>query len=347
MNLFPLVSISLAVRHLLAAARWSAVALILLLLAPSLRAQVIPGPDRIRIAEAFRVADRLSARVWAGWESAPFALLLVAADTEYLVRHPRPDSTFRRAGYDSLLGSEVYIRPRVYAPNLLATFPTGPGVPTVIMGQPEPTGRASAQWVITALHEHFHQFQMTSPGYYAAVDSLQLSHGDDSGMWMLNYPFPYQSLPVAEAFGAMAGHLLAILEGPGGDSLAARLDGYRMARRSLQELLNEEECRYFAFQLWQEGVARYVEYQVALLAARDYRPSPELEALPDYVPFSQVAASLRDDIYEGLRQPNLPADGRVELYPLGAATALALDRLVPDWKARYLAQRFDLSRDLR
>jgi hypothetical protein len=317
---------------------------LLSMVASPLSAQSMPAADRTRIAEAYRIADTFGDRMWSGWSSAPFALLLVTEDREFLIRHPKPDATFKRAGYDSLLHSEVFVRPRVFAPDLLATFPIGPGVPTIVMGQPDATKRTSAQWVITALHEHFHQWQMSSPGYFAAVDSLNLSNGDKTGMWMINFPFPYQSPPVDAATAEMALDLKGLLEASNPDTLSAWLSRYYSAQQSLRELLSDEEYRYFAFQLWQEGVARYTEYRLAQLVAEGYQPSPEIQALPDYVPLEHVVQSLRDDIYSGIGQPDLAANGRVDLYPLGAATALVLDRVAPDWKSEYLRRRFDLQR---
>ena len=41
------------------------------------------------------------------------------------------------------------------------------------------------------MHEHFHQLQWAQPEYLKAIDDLGLSKGDATGMWMLNYPFPY------------------------------------------------------------------------------------------------------------------------------------------------------------
>ena len=61
-------------------------------------------PDRVRLAEAFRLAERVRAEVWPGWERTPMAVLLVADSTEYLVGHPRPTSEFAPLGRDSVLG---------------------------------------------------------------------------------------------------------------------------------------------------------------------------------------------------------------------------------------------------
>ncbi|MEE9270646.1 MAG: hypothetical protein V3V49_10350, partial [Candidatus Krumholzibacteria bacterium] len=161
----------------------------------------LPTEDRIRIAEAFRIADELGEKVWRGWSDAPRALLLVTRDREYLVRHPYPTGDFTRVGYDSLLRSDVYTRERVYDPKLLATFPAVAGVPTIVIGQPRNTDAShSTRWVMTLLHEHFHQWQLSQPGYYDAVAGLGLARGDTTGMWMLNYDFPYDSPEVAAAF---------------------------------------------------------------------------------------------------------------------------------------------------
>ena len=73
-------------------------------------------PDRIRLAEAFRLADAIGNEVWPGWSSAPFAVLLVTPEQEFLIRHPAPSPDFVAGDDDSLLGSRVYARPRVLSP---------------------------------------------------------------------------------------------------------------------------------------------------------------------------------------------------------------------------------------
>src|ERR1043165_116982 len=102
--------------------------------APRLREE-----DRVRLAEAFRLGDRVGERVWKGWGKAPFAVLLVTPEYEFLLRPPQPSDDFTRLGYDQLLKSEVYYRKRVFQPNLLATFPAVGGVSTIVIGQPANT----------------------------------------------------------------------------------------------------------------------------------------------------------------------------------------------------------------
>src|SRR5262245_57252485 len=97
----------------------------LLVFAPaaSPQAPALPDVDRIRIAEAFRLAEAVGNRVWRDWDKAPFAVLLITAEHEFLVRHPKPSSDFTLIGEDALLKSKVWFRKRKHRAELLATFP--------------------------------------------------------------------------------------------------------------------------------------------------------------------------------------------------------------------------------
>ena len=307
------------------------------------RIPALPPDDRTRIAEAFRLAGAIGDEIWAGWSTAPFALLLVTPDHEYLIRHPRPSSDFARIGHDSLLGSDVFARPRTFAPGLLATFPFE-GVPTVVIGQASATGKQSAAWVLTALHEHFHQLQMSQPGYYAGVDALGLSRGDQTGMWMLNYPFPYGVETVQSAFSAMTLAVDSALAAPAGGNRQARLSSLTQARNRLRGMLSADDDRYLSFQMWQEGVARYTELHVARWAADRYAPSAGFTELTDASAFRAAADSIADEIRRGLEGNSLSTAGRVAFYPAGAATALLLDDVAPGWRARYFNGGFSLDR---
>ncbi len=148
--------------------------LFVFLTAPHVLAQekpVIPDVDRTRLAEAFRIGERLGNGVWGDWDKAPFAVLLVTPAYEFLIRHPRPSADFNLVGNDPLLKGNVYFRKRTPPIHLLATFPAVGGVSTIVVGQAENTDKkTSTPWVITVLHEHFHQLQNSQPSYYAAVN---------------------------------------------------------------------------------------------------------------------------------------------------------------------------------
>lgn len=302
----------------------------------------VPDLDRIRLAEAFRVADAVQDRVWPGWSAAPFAVLLVTEEREFLIRHLRPSDDFAPAGYDSLLQSDVYMRPRQFATNLLATFPAVGGVSTVVIGRAENTGRSSVAWVLTILHEHFHQFQTAQPDYYDAVAALELSGGDETGMWMLDYAFPYDSSAVIERFSAYSDALQAGLESLGSEMQDEAFQRYVTAHSRLRDELSDQDYRYLSFQLWQEGVARYIEYRVAETAVSHHSPLPAFEALPDFMSYGAAADSIRASLINELESLDLAAAKRLAFYPTGAAEALLLDALKPDWKSRYFRDKFQI-----
>jgi hypothetical protein len=301
--------------------------------------------DRVRMAEAFRMGEQLKERVWKGWSKAPFAVLLVTPEHEFLVRHPLPSKDFTAIGYDRLLKSEVYFRKRVFQPNFLATFPAVNGISTIVVGQPENTdARTSTRWVITLFHEHFHQLQDSQPGFYAAADALGLAHGDQTGMWMLNFPFPYERLEVKEQFSVMSRLLADALDARLRKDFKPRLARYLEARNRLRELLAADDYKYLSFQLWKEGVARYTEYRIAQEAAARYQPTKAFTSLKDYTPFARDARQTLERIINDLEKMSLDKRKRTALYPLGAAEALLLDRVNPKWQTRYFAEKFFLDK---
>lgn len=316
----------------------------LLLAAAAAGAQTtqLPADDRIRLAEVRRLATAIQDSVWPGWGAAPFAVLLVTDSLEYLLWHPLPSADFRSLGYDSLLVTDVLVRPRSFSPKFLATFPAVGGVVTIVVGEPAKTDKNSTTWVLTLLHEHFHQLQMSRPGYFAAVEGLGLSHGDQSGMWMLTYPFPYDSGSVQRYFAALAEILLRTALTESRPPTADALRGYGATRRALGIALAPSDLHYLDFQLWQEGVARYIEYAAARAAARSYTPSASFAALPDFVSYGDAARALREQLVHELRTLDLGFSKRATFYPIGAARALWLDRTTPGWKARYFTILFTL-----
>jgi len=302
----------------------------------------IPDIDRVRIAEAFRLADAVQDKIWPGWSRAPFAVLLVTPKYEYLLRHPNPSSDFTLIGYDSVLKEKVWYRERQYAVSFLATFPAVNGLPTIVIGEAEyTTSKTSTPWVVTLLHEHFHQLQYSRPGYYDGVTALGLAHGDQTGMWMLNFPFPYSDTAVQAKFSATARTLGAAVKARGQPGFGNAVAAFRRDDKAFLAKAGAENAKYFAFEVWQEGIARYTEYRVAAAAATTgYEPGAEFMALKDYTPYSATATKLLSAIEAELASEKLGENQRGVVYNFGAAMGLVLDRVAPKWQARYFAEPF-------
>ena len=334
--------------------RCRAVALVFVVLSAILsfqnaRAQDKPSLSAIdgtRLAEAFRLGDRIGDRIWPDWSKAPFAVLLVTPEHEFLIRHPKPSADFTNLGYDAVLKSDVYYRKRNFPAHFLATFPaiSGSIISTIVVGQAENTSaRTSTPWVVTLLHEHFHQLQDSQPNFYVDVNALNLSRGDQTGMWMLNYAFPYDRQDVQQHFAAMSQALAAAIKSRKTER-PKRVRDYLEARRKFQQLLPPDDYKYFSFQFWKEGIARYTDYQAARLAATKYRASQEFRALKDYRSFADVAETTYEGIFQQLLTQKLGESKREVVYSFGAAEGLLLDKINPRWRSRYFVEKFDLGK---
>ncbi|MGH8003546.1 MAG: hypothetical protein ACRECJ_02325, partial [Limisphaerales bacterium] len=278
-------------------------------------------------------------KIWEGWNKTPFAVLLVTPTGEFLLRHPQPTDDFEPFFYDPILKTQILHRKPRFPINLLATFPAVGGVPTIVVGQPEAVSKSSAEWVIAVLHEHFHQLQMSRPGYFAAVESLGLAGADKTGRWMIDFPFPYDSAQIGETFAELGRLLVNALRALDAEKTVKVLE-YLEARKRFQELLAPGDYKYFSFQLWQEGVARYTELRMADLTARMYKPSPRFRALLDFTSFRVVADSMRADLLSGLSDLSLSKQRRIAFYYLGAGEALLLDRVNSNWQKQYFKDKF-------
>ena len=113
-------------------------------------------------------------------------------------------------------------------------------------------------------------------------------------------------------------------------------------RATLQRLLAADDYLDIELQLWQEGVARFIEYAAARAAAGARDPSTEFRSLADYESYAQASDRALRGLRRELEQLDLAERRRVAFYPIGAAWALLLDQTRPDWKRVYARQPFTL-----
>ena len=280
------------------------------------------APATIESVAKVRDAARHGDELWPGYSNAPFGFLLVSDKGEVLLCDERVPEGFSRAEPIEQLGCPVATGPKSWRnASLLAAMPAfGPGE-VIVMGSPTDTGLDEEAWRRTVLHEHFHQWQGQLPDIYKRLDALGLAKGDQTGMWMLNYPFPYDRPAVGAAYRAAAASLLAALAARP-EELSRRVDDYLAKRGAFESSVSEEEWRYFDFQLWKEGVARWTEMEVARRAGGAWAERAERD----------WKALLAD-----LSTADLAKKQRVGVYSFGAAEAALLERIDPDWRGCYRA----------
>jgi len=292
--------------------------------------------DATRIREFYRVAGQTQDIVWPGWSKIPAPLMLITADAEFLTHHPAPPAEMKN------VGDGVYARPRQFSPNLQATFPAFGPPSVIVIGVPSNTeSRTSTPWLFTVMHEHFHQLQNAQPGYFDAVKAVGLSKGDTTGMWMLNYPFPYEKAEVVEGFGQLRDLLARALEEKDQVKFSELAKEYVAERRKFFGLLSGDDRKYLNFQLWQEGIARYTEVKSAEAAA-EYQPTKAFSALADYEPFAAYSARVRGKTLDELKRADLADWKRQIVYSFGAGEGFLLDRMNPTWKEDYFKRMFSL-----
>ena len=290
--------------------------------------QQLSAEDAVRIREFYRLASQIQDQIWPNWSKTPAPLLLVTPEMEFLT-HASPARDFAN------IGDGLYARPRQFPTDFQATFPAFGPPSVIIIGEPKNTlSKTSTPWLITLMHEHFHQLQNAQPGYADAVGALGLSRGDDTGMWMLNYPFPYEDLTVRQAFARLRDLLLRAVMEDDKEKLAGLADRYVHERKQFFARLSPDDHKYFSFQLWQEGIARYTQIKAAEAAAH-YQPTEEYTALSDYEPFAVYANEARTETLSELKRIDLAKAKRTVVYSFGAAEGLLLDRVNPKWKDEY------------
>lgn len=281
-----------------------------------LAAQQLSPADSALVVRAGQLEARIADKVWPGWSAAPSQVLLVEDSTEFFI--PLPAT-----------GAVKWKRPRLFPPTLLATFPAVDGIPTTVVGTPAATRTPGDRWVLTLLHEHFHQLQYSRPDYYDRLKLLDLARGDTTGMWALNYLFPYDSAPIQRGVKRWADALhdaLTVRDRPAPSVYA----DVRQAKEALDSLLSADDRRYLDFQLWQEGVPRWIE----LAAAR--------EGNRRHLIADSTLAWQEHRFLDDLTKVDLGEWRRVVVYSLGAAQAELLRVQGVDWRQRYFESMFRL-----
>ncbi len=300
---------------------------------------ILDKENSLLIKEYFSILDYIGDGIWEGFSRVPKPILLITNDIEYLFYHPYPSDDFKKEGFDNILQAEVYKRKRIFNTNMLASFPAVNGVVCIVIGTPQNTNKNVTDWLLSLVHERFHQYQMSQPNYYKNVNALDLSDSDETGMWMLNYPFPYRDKKVIKFYNRFRNALLTVVDNLNSKDFPKHFANYKKVWKRLKKKLTEKDYHYFSLQLWQEGFARHNEYVYAK-KLKNYRVSTEVESMDGFIPFEEYAQSQRKRELQNLSHLKLEEQKRLVFYSIGFAEGLILDKLKPSWRNQYLKKPF-------
>ncbi|QWC56691.1 hypothetical protein F7D01_05900 [Erythrobacter sp. 3-20A1M] len=269
--------------------------------------------------------------IWDGFSQAPLPVLLVEDDTETLFCSP-PVEGFAPLGFDSITRCAMQTRPRTLPLDLLAASDLD-GRSVIEVGTPEAIGIDDAEWKVSFLHEAFHQYQWSLPGYADAVAAVTEAMGETGAQWMLDYPFPYDDPRVAERLAGMNAAGERFLTAASDDEAAQAFVAYVQARKAFKGVLDPKQALYFEFQIGQEGIARWSEIQLARLASGSDPAVAHIASERQ----NGFAVSLRSIDRTGIAMWK-----RSALYVYGAIEGEMLDRFRPGWRREYLRAPFSV-----
>lgn len=274
----------------------------------------------LSIKSAQEQAVLVGGDIWPKYADGPFGLLVTLEDREVLFCHGSIANGFSTLPPDTVTGCDLQERGDVFPKYLLAAMPVINGTSTIVMGTPQSTGRDEPSWIRTIFHENFHQYQSTFDDYYKRLDGLNLSNGDSTGMWMLNYPFPYEDDNFSAALSTAANQLHKTITQPGA-SIQQHVSIYLSTRQKLESSVSVNDWKYLELQLWAEGVARWTEIEIATR-------SPDRKVV-------ESGDSLRRRTISSLLALDAVKSGREIVYPYGATEAMLLERCTSTWRQNY------------
>ena len=284
---------------------------------------------RRMIADAQAIVRNEGDPLWAGLSQAPLPTLLIGPERETLFCG-LPTSGFSAIGFDPMTRCTMQVRARQLPVDLAAATDLG-NVSVIHMGLPDALEATQADWIVTFLHEAFHQYQSTLPGYYSAVDVVRARLGKAGEQWVLEYPFPYADPKVKAEFAAMTMRAGQFLSAETDTQAEAAIRSYVEARNRARDAMSPDDLLYYEFQVSQEGVARWTELRFATASGN---------ARPDIANVGKERTGGLAVSLSAIDRQGLNMWGRSAFYVLGAIEASMLQRVRPQWQLEYATNPF-------
>ena len=297
--------------------------------------ELLSPADKAELAEILRLKTELGDQVWPGLSRLDVPLILYNESYEFLVGEANPGSPWEVVRADHFLG-QSYFRRAAEKPQSFAvavgTRWAGCIGSLELMNSQIPFRLSREFHVVLALHEVFHAFQATlAPQRFARA----------MGVYKFEERYPYQDPQFSTAWnneGEALSDALTTTEEAAVSGLVKRFLDVRKARRT-QIALNPELISYENELEWLEGLAKYVEVQFTRLAASRASEAAYSNYRSGHPFWPADLARLRR---------NLGGQGEdLRFYLSGAAQAILLDRLSPEWKATALEEKSNLEDCLR
>jgi hypothetical protein len=341
--------------------------------------------DKARLAEIFHLQRELGDTLWPGWGQANIPVILYNEEYAFLMMYPDPPPGWLKVPHrikhggpwepvsrDTFEG-QVYYRQRLPGPDIT------PEAFTVLVGERWVASLATKEWskidlgnqihkdlppllkqvfpyrlvarlllwvigsdgyICSVLHESFHAYEgMKAPSRLADAETA---------VSLLDSRYPWND----QAFNNDWRKELDLL------AEALQVKSYVETKERVLQFLTQRQERRTAYGLktdlidlerqreWEEGLAKYTELAIWRLAATTpgYQPVPSVSADPDFKHYTTFEKRWSQELAQ-IRRERHAQDGR--FYYTGMAQAFLLDRVMPDWKTKVMAEGWFLEDLLR
>ncbi len=300
--------------------------------------------DIALISESFHLQEQLGEIVWKGWapQKAPF--LYKKEGYDYLIFHENPPEGFNTYS-KTFQGAPIYRRVRADSLDLEATMDIN-GIPTIVMTSLV-EDESAISWVLKATHEMFHVFQFTETMSDRLTRKFSTNFENTEQLSQADLFSHFESGEVRALLRLEADR---VYNGITKDSLVeneknlliGRLGDIRLVEHPL---IQDSVAIGFKTRMeWTEGVARYVETQLALLSTEKDRYTPSSTFSAHYPTESYRTRAERYTtrrVMNPIRFVGGGVKGRIMFYYMGMGKAYLLDRIHPSWKESYFEMTLD------
>jgi len=335
---------------------------------------ILPEKEKACISETINLLSKVGNDVWPGWGEVQIPIIVYNEEFAFLIGYPNPPAgwkkmpaeTFRGSEWqtvkeDDFFGSTYYRQPlpdpdvhpenftvkvgeqwvatmqtREYAgvafyngfkeelpPLLNAVFPYKIFW-NLLMGRAE-------NYIGGLTHEAFHAFQgRITPRQFAQAETASGLSGE----------YPWHQAENAIGWEEEANLLMQAYHSENMDSmqqLVVRFVEKREDRRRSSQL-PEKMIQYEKNREWLEGLAKYAELKIGLLAgeSKSYQPVDVAGDIDGFKYYTTREKFFKQQVEEVKRSAN--REGETRFYYGGMLQAMMLDRLMPDWKKEGFAE---------
>lgn len=288
-------------------------------------APVLTAEDKELLAEALRLKQALGDEVWPGLGSAPIPIIIYNESYEFLTGavNPAPQPPWSVVEKDDFLGEPYYRRPaqnpQSFAIDLGEQWAASMSSHERMIRK-TPLKLAPDFYVALLLHEVFHAFQ-------ASLEAARFRRA--LALYALEREYPAKDAVFAKAWTEEGALLAAALKAKDRETTLDKVRAFLKERESRRAPLpfSLGTADYECEMEWLEGLGKYAEirfYELAAARSSDPAFAAYKPGLPywtwDFVRLEKQLGS---------------QEGDLRFYLSGMAQARILDRLSPDWKARF------------